>query len=567
LSAPATAIACSDDGEWLAVGDTHGGVALFATADGSPGARLASMLGAAVSALRFSRDGARIAAGGRWTGQRGPAMLQVWRVDDGQPLAAVQHRHPVVDIDFDPAGERIVSSSDSAAYVWSLGDGTLLKRLGQHTNVWRARFDTTGGQLVLASGDGAVSVWNATTLERTLELRHQGPVFHAVFSDDGRFVLSASNDGTARLWRIADGTEQLRFAHDHFLSAAGFSPDGTRILTAARDGRVRLWQAAPPARTLLPVASGARITDDGAAQAEATGPGQWQLRWLDADRPPFPFATTSGVLRIAVSADRRYLAAGRFDGHIDLWSLDDARLLRQLTLPAPADTLGFSPDGAALLAGARDGSVRLWSVAGGTLRWQRQFQGLVMTHAFSADGRLVASGGSDRLAHIMHAQDGREMQALPHGHDVRGLAFGPDGGTLASASSDRQARLWQVDNGKELRRLPHQFPVLAIAFDTSGTRIATGASDDTARIWNAASGAEVSRIDTPDAVLALGFTADGRLRVHTGSELELHEVDGDALSRAACARLTRDLGAAAWARHIGNEAPRPICPAKPPATG
>ena len=64
-------------------------------------------------------------------------------------------------------------------------------------------------------------------------------------------------------------------------------------------------------------------------------------------------------------------------------------------------------------------------------------------------------------------------------------------------------------------------------------------------------------------MLALGFQADGRLRVHTGSESSTHTTAGQTLVATACDRLTRHLGLIDWAQYIVQASPQAPCPARP----
>ncbi|MCB1960755.1 MAG: TIR domain-containing protein [Rhodocyclaceae bacterium] len=561
-----SAVACSADGTLIASGNATGEVSLLAARDGAVLRTLPNTLDGPVAQLRFSADGQWLAA------SAGP-RLRVWRLSDDAPVSALKLRQPIVDLDFAPDNRRVMAASDSAAYLWSLPDNAPLKRLGQLTNVHRARFDPAGQRIALAVGDGRVSVFDARSFERLAEMRHQGPVHQLAFSADGRLLLSASNDGTARLWRLADGSEQLRLAHDDFVTATAFSADGTRLLSAGRDGRLRLWQAKPADRVWLDVPSrvvaaqtatgGKRVSPDARYLLESIGEQAWRLRAHDDSIAPLTLPLAHGAVQFAVSPDQRRLAIAGFDGTVELRALPGGEVLRRVNTVAPADTLGFSPDGRLLLTGARDATLRLWSVADGVERWQQRHARFIFSHAFSRDGTQLATGASDATARVWRVADGALLHTLPHRHDVRALAFDPSGRRLASASSDNLARLWGLDEAKVEHYFEHRFPVLALAFSDDGALLATGASDNIARLWDAASGEERARIETPSAVLAVGFDGADRMRVISGSEWSAHATRSAALIDAACTRLTRNLSPIDWLRHVGGT-PAATCPALPP---
>ncbi|QID16694.1 TIR domain-containing protein [Nitrogeniibacter mangrovi] len=563
----ATAVTCSADGRIVALGQRDGHIRFHATDASAPPPAPSDSLDAPVERLRFSDDGRFLAASGA-------KHLRLWALtaDSARSLAALKGRQPVADIDFSPAGDTLLAAADAAAYVWHLPDARLVKRLGELTNVHRARFSPDGRLIALGVGDGSVVIYDARRLERIRQMRHGSPVHHLAFSADSRLLLSGSNDATARLWRIADGSEQLRFSHADFITAIDW-PDGAgRMLSAGRDGAVKLW--APglferevvdgPRRAVAVQANvdAIRVAPGAADLLEPLGAHRWQLRAQGDAAPTVTFAVPEGVVTFALSPDRSVLAVSQFDGRVSLRHLPDGRLLRTLTIGAPSDTVGFSPDGTLLLTGSRDGQVRLWAWATGTVRWQQAHAPFIFAHAFSADGRLVATGGSDASARVWQVADGRERHRFAHRHDVRALAFHPTRALLASASSDHMGRLWSLETGQVTRYLPHRGPVLAIAFSADGTRVATGSSDRTARLWRTDDGVEQSRIQAPSAVFALGF--DGPwLRLFTGGEWSRHPVDPAAVVTATCARLTHNLGPIDWLRYVRTPTPQATCPGLP----
>jgi WD40 repeat protein len=570
----ATIARCDPDGRRLAMGESTGRIRLIARDESAPLQELPAPLGKAITAMRFSHDGRLLAASSN-------ERLQVWDLTEPKLMMTETMRQPIVDLDFSPDGERLMAAADSGAYLWRVSDGQRLKRLGQLTNVFRARFSPDGVFIALAVGDGGVVLYDARRLERVRQMTHQSPVHHLRFSADSRLLLSAANDNTARLWRIDDGSEQLRFAHDSFVTAIDWPAGGGVILTAGRDGRVKLWRDALFQRQVLdgPLRMAAisahgdrrRISRDAAHLLEPLGEGRWVLRAYGAADPLLRFDSPSSIAGFALSPDRSVLALVRFDQVIDLRQLPDGASLGQLAPGAPTDTLGFSPDGSLLLTGSRDAQVRLWSWRDGALRWQQRHAPFVFSHAFSADGRRVATGGSDQTVRIWAVADGRAERTLnlpsypDADNDAKALAFHPDGHVLATGSSDHQVRLWDTDTGQVLRTLLHRDPVLSVAFSADGAHLASSASDDTVRIWRTADGSELSRIEAPLSASAIGFAGE-QLRIFTGGEWAAHFVARADLVAATCAHLTHNLGPDDWARHMDGGRPAPTCPDLPMPT-
>lgn len=168
--------------------------------------------GDAVSAVSFSPDGARIAAGLE------NGMVLLADVQAGEIVAsAVDNRSrfgsAIVGIDYAPNGTRIASNSIGGAKLWSATDLTLV-----HTLV--------------------------------PDLLH--PLGDIAFSPNGRFLAHGDKVPSVPLWRVGSSNVSLvrRFPTlangDLGASSVSFSPNGQRIAVGAFDyeeGKpaVRLW--------------------------------------------------------------------------------------------------------------------------------------------------------------------------------------------------------------------------------------------------------------------------------------------------------------------------------------
>ncbi len=81
------------------------------------------------------------------------------------------------------------------------------------------------------------------------------------------------------------------------------------------------------------------------------------------------------ALALAVTRDSRILAAGRADGRVELWDLNERRL-RRTHVHSPTGrvrevyTLAFSPGDRLIAAGTGHRLVKIWDVATGALSAQ-----------------------------------------------------------------------------------------------------------------------------------------------------------------------------------------------------
>jgi WD40 repeat protein len=161
-----------------------------------------------VTALAFSPDGRRLAAGGMLTGGQ-KCGICIWEARAGGAVAHVVRGLPVplISLTFSPSGARIVSGDfQGSVQVWDAraekGADCLLRSLPGHGGpVWGLAFTPSGDRLVSAGGDGTLRLWQPVTGEQLLEIpAHAGGAYRVVFSPGGAVLASCGVDGFVRLW-------------------------------------------------------------------------------------------------------------------------------------------------------------------------------------------------------------------------------------------------------------------------------------------------------------------------------------------------------------------------------
>lgn len=199
------------------------------------------------------------------------------------------------------------------------------------------------------------------------------------------------------------------------------------------------------------------------------------------------------VFRPKVSPDGSRLAAGKFDGSIDVWNLASRRLERKLDAKSHAvECLAFSPDGRRLLVGERGNRVMLWDLETGALLADGAQRGWIRDVVFSPDGRLAASAGDGQnLVKIWDGENGNELFTLSgHRSPIFALAFSPDAQMLAAAGTDELIYLYDARSGRRQRVIsgPAGTYFHSLAFSPNGTFLAAGGPDRTIRYWDIATG-------------------------------------------------------------------------------
>ncbi len=271
-----------------------------------------------------------------------------------------------------------------------------------------------------------------------------------------------------------------------------------------------------------------------------------QERWNRAGREVCQFIGTGAEFTAAAfSKDGRYvggvcrgqtLISNPTDfGAVYVWQATTGRQLHKFE-PKPLDTISnsftsidFSPDGELVAAGREDGTIRIWNVENGNevhLLAQPQLGESISEDVkavvFSPDGRtlLAVGDGFEALAAEQEYYPVRlwdvstsRVTRLFRGHSdiVLCAAFSPDGQYAVTGGRDRTAILWNVSEGKEVKLLDaHTSWVTAVAFTSDGRHVLTGSQDRTVRVWDVGSGREVRRFNLESSVNSISCTKNGR---------------------------------------------------------
>lgn len=384
----------------------------------------------------------------------------------------------------------------------------LVVQTGHSSAVSSVAFNPSGNLLASGGQDGVVKVWDPDTGSELLTLDaggEEGRIDTLGFSPDRtrEVVAAAGKGGTIRVWDLgqAEAGEgatgrppELNGAarpvtlkgDEKDVYALAFGPSGGpgALASGGEGGLVRVWPADAlkggkgsarefqvPLRRVLSLAwlkGGAVLVAGGDSALVLCDLESGAVRPVDDGE--------AVVTSLTTTVDGTRMAAGRADGRIRFWDVEDGRLVR------PRDRIYSS----------------------GTF---------VLAVAFNADGSSLAVGGADRSAIVVDAKSFEEMSRLNgHAAHVNAVAFRPTAGSpniLATGSGDfggdNTVRLWDVsgprDQGKLLWAQPgHTGWAHCLTTSPDGQTLALGTIfNRRIELWDLASGTW-SRVIRGDAL-------------------------------------------------------------------
>lgn len=196
-TADINSVAFNRDGSLVVTASADGTARVWDAATGASAGELRGHYKSVNSAL-FSPDGKHIVTGSD------DASVRIWDATTFTSVKVVGGTHPeaVLNAEFSPNGQFIVTVSATNAWVCDAATGVVKTKLKAHTGrVNSASFSPDSQLVVTASDDNTARVWSAQTGDSIATLfGHKGPVLNALFTPDGRSVLTASEDYVTRIY-------------------------------------------------------------------------------------------------------------------------------------------------------------------------------------------------------------------------------------------------------------------------------------------------------------------------------------------------------------------------------
>jgi WD40 repeat protein len=289
-AAPVAALAYRPDGKLLAAAGWRE-VLLIDPNSGDVVDKLPGQTGD-VTALAFSRDGSLLAVASGSPDVVGE--VRIYKAGAGAAPAdppaktIAAHKDAILDLAFSPDGKTLATCGyDRLIKLWAVETTNLVRELKDHSDaVYGVSFSPDGTLLASGSADRAVKVWQVADGKRLYTLGDSTDwVYCVAWSPDGHHLAAAGVDKSVRVWEVSAQGGKLAhgvFAHEGPVVRVAWSADNQTLYSLSEDRVAKAWDA-----------------------------GRMVERIVYPKQPEAPLA-------LAVRADQKQIAIGRYDGALVL---------------------------------------------------------------------------------------------------------------------------------------------------------------------------------------------------------------------------------------------------------
>ncbi|NDH05463.1 hypothetical protein EBX93_05990 [bacterium] len=359
-----------------------------------------------IYSLVFSPNGKQVVTGSF------DKTIKVWDAVTGKEIRTLTgpqgHKQMVLSVAVNPDGSLIASgSSDNNANIWDYPMSDPIKSWNLGDVVHSVVSTPDGTKAAAGLKDGSIRLWKVTdpkeSFKEPVVLKgHQGPVLSLLFVNNGLQLVSGGADGTLRTWNVADGKAGLVIGAHVGAVTSILSRDGGPF-TSGEDGTIKSWNilaksaSSGEKKHSTPVVAFS-VAGDGSMVATASSDSIIRIHTGEGLKTSRDIETKfSGLNKISLSPDKKWVAAGNDKGVANVWSVAEGKLVStKLVHPEGITSLEFAPQSNQFMTMGKAGLVKVWQIPATPGSQPSPLQEVPLVGVSSQDGKKWIWAGAGK---------------------------------------------------------------------------------------------------------------------------------------------------------------------------
>ncbi|XP_033644515.1 NACHT domain- and WD repeat-containing protein 1-like [Asterias rubens] len=315
-------------------------------------------------------------------------IMAVWDTTSGQKVQTLEGQQAIVS-HLALANQLVVSASLHSPYIklWDISPKYLEQRRMTFGDRSGTLAVTTDQRYVIFKGIdpfaksslNKIHVWDATTgLDKFILQDHSNEVTCIEVSHSNQFAFTGSQDSTVIMWKIQTGKVHHKFTgHDSGVCRIWIRPDDHYMVCLTFYNMIHVWDIKQCKKVFVYNTNTAGDVTCAVLTPQnillfGTSCGELHLKLWSPDSGDVSdlgslLEQSSGVTNVALSDDGTLLASAYDDPYVIVWHLKTMEPLYQIEKPGVVNCMCFTENNRFLVTGANDREVNLWRVDNGRL--------------------------------------------------------------------------------------------------------------------------------------------------------------------------------------------------------
>ena len=353
-------------------------------------------------------------------------------------------------------------------------------------------FDTS--YVFSGSDDMSICVWNIAKKTLNYSLNgHSSSVMCLVQFPNRNLLASGSRDFTIRIWDLEQKKEVscLKY-HSQCVASLAVTDDETILYSGSEDLTINISDLVHKRSICSLYGHTASISKLELYKniLYSSGYSEEIKTWMtDEKREEYCFRWEGEYSNfITVSPNRKYLAAGCYQGSVKIFDLEQGKMLESLTPVGnkPIDKIQFTKNSKNLVIGAAGSAIVIWDFNRKIRQEILESQGDSRNLCFSPDYRYLISASKDNKVLFWDLKSKKiEFYLEGHTNQINSFVFTSCGRLLFSASDDGLTIKWDLENREKVAQYSeHYGPVWSIALASKKNILVSGGRDGAVVFWD-----------------------------------------------------------------------------------